>query len=133
MANLNVGIREAKASLSKLLRMVAKGNEVVLTDHGRPVGKLVPIDSKALPLASRIREMEESGIIDPPVWQRPLASASGDPGRKGDRCRGFSIKTGVTIDENRWRRNRRLLGHIGGALIAFLRQPQRPGVGLGKS
>jgi prevent-host-death family protein len=65
MANLNVGIREAKASLSKLLRMVEKGKEIVLTDHGRPVGKLVPIDEGALPLSSRIKEMEETGILEP--------------------------------------------------------------------
>jgi len=65
MAELNVGIREAKANLSKLLRMVEKGKEVVLTDRGRPVGKLVPIDKKALPLASRIKEMEEAGILEP--------------------------------------------------------------------
>ncbi len=71
MADLNVGIREAKANLSRLLKIVQKGKEVVLTDRGRPVGKLVPIDKKALPLASRIKEMEEAGIIDPPVGKGP--------------------------------------------------------------
>ena len=65
MASLNVGIREAKANLSKLLRMVEKGKEVVLTDRGRPVGKLVPIDKGALPLASRIKGMEDAGILEP--------------------------------------------------------------------
>jgi prevent-host-death family protein len=71
MANLNVGIREAKANLSKLLRMVEKGKEVVLTDHGRPVGKLVPIDKGALPLSSRIKEMEETGILEPLAGKGP--------------------------------------------------------------
>jgi len=65
MADLHVGIREAKANLSKLLRMVEKGKEVVVTDRGRPVGKLVPIDKRALPLASRIKEMEDAGILEP--------------------------------------------------------------------
>lgn len=71
MAGLNVGIREAKANLSKLLRMVEKGKEVVLTDRGRPVGKLVPIDKKALPLASRIKEMEDAGILEPASPRSP--------------------------------------------------------------
>jgi prevent-host-death family protein len=64
MADLNVGLREAKANLSKLLRMVEKGKEVILTDRGRPIGKLVPIAKGVLPLASRIKEMEETGILE---------------------------------------------------------------------
>jgi antitoxin (DNA-binding transcriptional repressor) of toxin-antitoxin stability system len=44
--------------LSKLLRIVEKGNEIVLTDRGRPVGKIVPFGREALPLAFRIKEME---------------------------------------------------------------------------
>lgn len=68
---MNVGIREAKANLSKLLRMVEKGKEVVLTDRGRPVGKLVPIDKGALPLASRIRAMEDAGILEPVTGRSP--------------------------------------------------------------
>jgi prevent-host-death family protein len=62
---LNVGTREAKANLSKLLRLVEKGKEVVVTDRGRPVGKLTPIGKGALPLAARIREMEDAGILEP--------------------------------------------------------------------
>lgn len=71
MASLNVGIREAKANLSKLIRMVEKGKEVVLTDRGRPVGKLVPIDKGALPLVSRIKGMEDAGILEPVTGKSP--------------------------------------------------------------
>lgn len=83
MADLNVGIREAKANLSKLLRIVEKGKEVVLTDRGRPVGKLVPIDKKALPLASRIKEMEEAGILEPPLGKGPGRLPPAIPVEKG--------------------------------------------------
>lgn len=83
MANLNVGIREAKASLSKLLRMVEKGKEVVLTDHGRPVGKLVPIDKGALPLSSRIKEMEETGMLEPVIGKGPRRLPPPVPVEKG--------------------------------------------------
>jgi prevent-host-death family protein len=36
------GIREARQNLSALLAEVAKGREVVITDRGRPVARLVP-------------------------------------------------------------------------------------------
>ncbi|MCX5737257.1 MAG: type II toxin-antitoxin system prevent-host-death family antitoxin [Proteobacteria bacterium] len=36
------GIREARQALSELLTEVRKGREVLLTDRGRPVARLVP-------------------------------------------------------------------------------------------
>lgn len=83
MANLHVGVREAKANLSRLLRMVEKGNEVVLTDHGRPVGKLVPIDKGSLPLSSRIEQMEETGMLEPVTGKGPRRLPSPIPVEKG--------------------------------------------------
>ena len=49
-----VGIREAKVHLSRYLRMVRKGAEIVITDRGKPVGKIVPMEATELPLADRI-------------------------------------------------------------------------------
>ena len=40
----SVGVRELKASLSSYLRRVSEGESVVVTDHGRPVARLVPPD-----------------------------------------------------------------------------------------
>lgn len=37
-----VGVRELKDSLSAYLRRVNGGETVVVTDHGRPVARLVP-------------------------------------------------------------------------------------------
>lgn len=39
-----VGVREAKAKLSEYLRKVKAGETVVITEHGVPVGKLVPME-----------------------------------------------------------------------------------------
>jgi prevent-host-death family protein len=36
------GVREARQNLSALLDEVKRGREVVITEHGRPVAKLVP-------------------------------------------------------------------------------------------
>ncbi len=38
----SAGIREARQNLSELLDEVSKGREVVITDRGRPVARLVP-------------------------------------------------------------------------------------------
>jgi len=38
------GVREARQNLSVLLDEVGKGREVVITERGRPVAKLVPPD-----------------------------------------------------------------------------------------
>ena len=40
----SAGVREARQNLSILLDEVRKGREIVITDRGRPVAKLVPPD-----------------------------------------------------------------------------------------
>lgn len=59
-----VGIRDAKMNLSKLLKLVQDGNEVLLTDRGRPVGKIVPVPPRSLALAERLKGLEERGLIE---------------------------------------------------------------------
>lgn len=65
MKSMSVGVRDAKAHLSRLLKLVQKGREIILTDRGRPVGKLIPVDTQTLPLTERIRTLEEEGVIEP--------------------------------------------------------------------
>jgi prevent-host-death family protein len=43
----SVSAREANQGFSKLLAEVAKGKEVVITRHGKPVARLVPIQDAA--------------------------------------------------------------------------------------
>lgn len=65
MQSLRVGIREAKINLSKLLKNVQKGREIIITDRGEAVGKIVPMPADSLPLAERIHELERQGWIEP--------------------------------------------------------------------
>ena len=44
---MEVGILEAKTHLSRLIDQVEKGQEVVITRHGRPVARLQPMTSAA--------------------------------------------------------------------------------------
>ena len=70
MHSMNVGIREAKINLSKLIKVVQKGGEVILTDRGRPVGKIVPVKPDSLPLLERVKRLEDQGIIEHPGKDR---------------------------------------------------------------
>ena len=50
------GVREARQDLTGLLEDVRKGREVVITDRGRPVARLVPVASRqAFPDLARVR------------------------------------------------------------------------------
>jgi len=42
-------ISELKAHLSDYLKQVKSGNEVLVTDRGKPVARIVPISSKNAP------------------------------------------------------------------------------------
>ena len=65
MQSASVGIRDAKMHLSKYIKMVQQGAEVIITDRGRPVGKIIPIQTRELPLGERIKRLEDQGLIDP--------------------------------------------------------------------
>jgi prevent-host-death family protein len=62
------GVREARQNLSALLDEVKKGREIVITEHGRPVAKLVPPDrarGKRVPDFAALRR--RMPIFDPPL------------------------------------------------------------------
>ena len=65
METISIGIRDAKLHLSKLLKRVQQGEEVLLKDRGRPVARIVPIDTGSLILSERIKRLEEQGVIEP--------------------------------------------------------------------
>ncbi len=60
-----IGIREARINLSKLIRDVRSGMEIIITDRGTPVAKLIPAEGKSLSLEERIKNYESCGLIDP--------------------------------------------------------------------
>lgn len=68
----SVGIREAKMHLSRLLQQVRQGEEFVITDHGRAVGKLIPIPSRRGSLADLEKDLELLGIIEKRGVPKPL-------------------------------------------------------------
>lgn len=66
MRPISIGIREAKINLSKLLKEVQKGAEIIITDRNQPVGKIIPIsETENLPLSQRIAILERESLIQP--------------------------------------------------------------------
>lgn len=64
------GVREARQNLSALLDEVKKGREIVITEHGRPVAKLVPPDPpRGGGVPNRAAFRRTMPVFDPPVSQ----------------------------------------------------------------
>lgn len=55
-------MRELKNHLSQYLGRVQDGEEVIVTDHGRPVARLSPLDHPS----DRLAELIASGAVRPP-------------------------------------------------------------------
>jgi prevent-host-death family protein len=73
-------ISKLKASLSEYLDAVRKGEEVVITDRGQPIARLLPIESRKAGDGAWARLVRE-GIIAPP--RKPRAQKLEPPsGRK---------------------------------------------------
>lgn len=43
---MSIGIRELRNSLSKHLAEVRGGRTLTITDHGRPIARIVPVDAQ---------------------------------------------------------------------------------------
>ena len=64
---MDVRIRELKANLSKYVRRAARGEQIIVTDRGKPVAKLVGLGTSML----------ERGIAE--GWIRPPARSGLTP------------------------------------------------------
>jgi prevent-host-death family protein len=60
-----LGIREVKINLSKVMKKVKEGQEVIITERGKPIGRIIPFSSKELSLEERIQILEEQGLTEP--------------------------------------------------------------------
>ncbi len=58
------GVSEVKASLSEYLARVKAGEEIIVTERGKPVARLVPMDTAADGDAGRaaMRELAREGL-----------------------------------------------------------------------
>ena len=64
-----VPVAELKASLSAYLRRVKAGEDVLVTERGRPIARLTPAGSAGWP--SHLQSMEAQGLITAGVGKLP--------------------------------------------------------------
>ncbi|MBI4933798.1 MAG: type II toxin-antitoxin system Phd/YefM family antitoxin [Actinobacteria bacterium] len=67
-SEMDVSVTELRAHLAAWIAQVQQGEEVTITDHGRPVARLVPAGT-----AARIKDLIERGVLgrpQSPVRQR---------------------------------------------------------------
>ena len=60
MSEIKVGVKDFKSHLSEYLRQVRQGHTVIITSHGQPVGRLLPVE---LDLEERLIAMQKAGLM----------------------------------------------------------------------
>jgi prevent-host-death family protein len=69
MPSTTVGIRELKSRLSYYLQQVKAGATLVITEHNRPVGKIVPVN---ISIDERLQALVDAGLV---TWSGKSLSA----------------------------------------------------------
>ena len=63
-------VAKLKASLSEYLLKVKGGEEVIITERGRPIARIVPmVPSEGMP--EQLKEMEKNGLISSGTGKLP--------------------------------------------------------------
>jgi len=57
---MDVGIRELRADLSRYVKRVKAGEEITVTEHGKPVARLVPLEGER-----KIDRLIREGVVIP--------------------------------------------------------------------
>ena len=92
---MKMGLREANQRFSSAMRAVRAGEDVILTERGRPLAVIRRLDSPGKEKeAARLRRMVDEGLVRPAVDARPMPAAWPSP----IRLKGPSITTSVFRD-----------------------------------
>jgi prevent-host-death family protein len=61
MRETTVGTRELKNRLSEYLRRVKAGETVIITERGKPVGQILPVQAN---LTDRLKKLAQAGVVE---------------------------------------------------------------------
>jgi prevent-host-death family protein len=61
MNEMRVGTRELKSKLSEYMRRVKSGQTIVVTEHGKPIGQIIPVKAS---LEERMQAMVTTGLAE---------------------------------------------------------------------
>jgi prevent-host-death family protein len=68
---MRMGLREANQSFSKAMKAVKQGKEVVLTERGKPIAVIKPLEQKQ-DQSAIIRRLEAEGLLRPALRRGPM-------------------------------------------------------------
>ena len=85
----SAGVAKLKASLSAYLERVKAGEEIIVTEHGKPIAMVVPFRDPAAEGDSRLQRLYAAGIMKPPKDPTPLPQSFWDNRVK--------LKSGVSV------------------------------------
>jgi prevent-host-death family protein len=69
---MKLGLREANQRFSKAIRAVRAGKKVVLTDRGRPIAVITPLERQGTEEAA-LRALAHEGLITLPTRRGPMS------------------------------------------------------------
>ncbi len=69
---MRLGLREANQHFARTIKAVRAGQEVVLTDRGRPIAVIKPIKDEDGGQEAVLRTMAEEGLITLPGRKGPM-------------------------------------------------------------
>ena len=61
MNEMRVGVRNLKARLSDYLRQVQRGQIIIITDHGKAVGRILPAE---INLDDLVKTIQAAGLVE---------------------------------------------------------------------
>lgn len=61
-----MGLREAKANLSRIVERVRRGQIVTITVRGKKVVRIVPVYEDAMTVQDRVDDLVAAGVVSPP-------------------------------------------------------------------
>lgn len=77
---MRLGLREANQKFSKAIRAVKAGKEVILTERGKPIAVIKPLEPKEDQEAI-IQRLEAEGILRPALKRGPMPTPTWRPVR----------------------------------------------------
>jgi prevent-host-death family protein len=75
---MRMGLGEANQRFSKAIKAVKQGKEVILTERGKPIAVIKPLEPKEDQEAV-IRRLEAEGILRPAAKRGPMPTSSWKP------------------------------------------------------
>jgi len=75
-----MGLRDANQRFSKAIKAVKAGKEVILTERGKPIAVIKPLEREEN-LETTIRRLEAEGILRPALKRGPMPAPSWKPVR----------------------------------------------------